>query len=139
MGDGFPTVYQDCLGNEHEIVLNETTTESENEALRIPAMRELEESPEFTTVASRWAAKWARPGSAAREYLQEEYSPDDIALREWEVGLNNEQATNVLTMSQDIEDVYVGKAMFMHLYHLAGVGSREPSMPTSVSDVSLCL
>ena len=55
------------------------------------------------------------------------------------MGINNEQAMNVLTMSQDIEDVYVGKAMFMHLYNLTGVGSRDPSMPTSVSDVSQCL
>ena len=133
------TLYQDYLGNEHEVVLSDATTESENEALRIPAIKELEESPEFTTVASRWAARWARPGSAAREYLQAEYNPDDIALREWEVGLNNEQAMNVLTMSQDIEDVYMGKTMFMHLYNLAGVGSREPSMQTSVSDVSMCL
>ena len=108
---------------------------SENEVLRVPSMRALE----FTTVASRWAAKWARPGSVAREYLQAEYNPDDMALREWEVGLNNEQAMNVLTMSQDIEDVYMGKAMFMRLYNLAGVGSREPSMTTSVSDVSQCL
>jgi len=83
------TLYQDYLGNEHEVVLSDATTESENEALRIPAIKELEESPEFTTVASRWAARWARPGSAAREYLQAEYNPDDIALREWEVGLNN--------------------------------------------------
>ena len=127
-------MYQDWIPHEHEVVLSDTTTESENEALRIPEM-----GPEFKTVASRWATKWARPGSAAREYLQAEYNPDDIALREWEVGLNNEQAMNVLTMSQDIEDIYVGKAMFMHLYNLAGVGSRDPSMPTSVSDVSLCL
>ena len=96
---------------------------------------ELEETFEVTTVASRWAAKWARPGSAAREYLQAEYDPDDIALREWEVGINNEQAMNVLTMSQDIEDVYTGKAMFMHLYHLAEVGGRDPIVPASVSDV----
>ena len=93
---------------------------------------------------------WATEGSPARAYLQEDYNPSDVAMRESEVGLTNGQAMKMLIKSTDIEDCYGGKEMYKHLYKLAGVNVADcdcwsstsvdsPNVPMSDSDVSRCL
>ena len=93
---------------------------------------------------------WATEGSPARAYLQADYNPSDVAMRESEVGLTNGQAMKMLIKSTDIEDCYGGKEMYRYLYKLAGVNVADgdcwsstrvdsPQMPMSDADVSMCL
>ncbi len=93
---------------------------------------------------------WATEGSPARAYLQEDYNPSDVAMRESEVGLTNGQAMKMLIKSTNIEDCYGGKEMYNQLYELAGVNVADcdcwsttsvdsPNVPMSDSDVSRCL
>jgi len=146
-----------------------STSESEEELLRVPSRKHgflytdawagiyhgpnteyICTAPDMELESEEDGYDWATEGSPARAYLQEEYDPSDVALRESEVGLTNGQAMKMLINSIDIEDCYGGKAMYRHLCKLAGVNVADehcwsstsvdsPSVPTSDSDVSQCL
>ena len=146
-----------------------SSSESEEELLRVPSRKHgflytdawasiyhgpnteyICTEPDMELESEEDGYDWATEGSPARAYLQEEYDPSDVAMRESEVGLTNGQAMKMLINSIDIEDCYGGKAMYRHLCKLAGVNVADehcwsstsvdsPSVPTSDSDVSQCL